>query len=168
MTRRHLNALIDAALAEYGDPAAATAAVLAQMSEADRADALALTLPAYVATRRATARPQAEANQFPASNDRPPRPAAPRPSAKVAAIRDAWAARIERDEYWVDGRRIALADLTREQVLTVAASNRELAAKVEASADRLERVAAAMAEHGARTVADLPSEVGLAAWRAAA
>ena len=31
MTRRHLNALIDAALAEYGDPAAATAAVLAQM-----------------------------------------------------------------------------------------------------------------------------------------
>ena len=162
MTLNELNDLIAAARVAHPDDAAAARAVWSGLSSRSRGDALALILPAYMA---GLPKPSAGAKGAPRPNDLPPRP---KPSSKVALIRDAWASRLDRVEYFADGSRVALRDMTRDQLLEVAAANRHRAAEHVASAERLERIAAAMASTGSRTVGDLPSAAGLSAWRDAA
>lgn len=155
-----------AAVAAGLDPEVAAEKVAAGMT----AEAREVALVALLAARVVTLNQSAEARHAPSpQTDSPQRAASkPRPSSKVALIRDAWAARLDREEFYIDGQRVALRDMTAAACLEAAAGNRVRAAQFVASATRLERLAAAIAEHGVTTVGDLPSEVGLAIWRAAA
>ncbi len=78
-------------------------------------------------------------------------------SAKVAGVRDWWAAflaaRISVNGHWK-----AVGDLDADDLQTVVAERREAAAKINAQADRYEHLLSLLATHGVATVAELPRD----------
>lgn len=78
----------------------------------------------------------------------------PNRSSKVAAIRAHW----KQTRYYVAGEWRMLATFTADEVLELVAQRRDIAARNNAEADRLEQIARQMKDTGAVTVADLPDE----------
>ena len=78
-------------------------------------------------------------------------------SAKVAGVRDWWAAflaaRISVNGHWK-----AVGDLSADDLQVVVAERREAAAKINAQADRYEHLLSLLATHGVATVAELPRD----------
>jgi hypothetical protein len=159
-----LRALITDAMARTPDPREVAAIVSADLTVDDKVGFFDLILPTYVRVMMGRARltpPQGEAVEIASSSAAAPRPAGS--SAWVASIRDWWSRQLE-TSYAVNGDWKHLRDLTRADVLIVAAERREMAARNGAMAERFTRLAKIMAEAGVEIVGELSREDAEAAW----
>lgn len=84
-------------------------------------------------------------------------PTRPTRSRKVAAIREAWRARLDERYATAEGYK-RVGDMTLTDLTGLARVNREMAAANAAKAAAWEKLAAALAEHGAATVGDLADD----------
>lgn len=83
-----------------------------------------------------------------------PEPTTPQQSSRLTAIRERHVAELDQRVY-ANGEWKLLGDCTVEDVLDLAAQRHEIAARNTAKAAEFEKLAARMAEFGARTVRDL-------------
>jgi hypothetical protein len=91
---------------------------------------------------------------------KPWRPAPPAPSAKVTAIREAWRRKLDEIRYTVDGDSVRrLGDMSQADVIFVAEGLETQARQNQARAAWMRSWAAAMTEHGAARIRDLPDDV---------
>lgn len=128
------------------------ASALLRAVPADRLrDALQQALPAYASTLIVGAR------RF--SQD-PPTTKPPAKANQSWKVRLAWERRVKRDRIpGADGEWKTLAEATERDLLAAAHALTEQAQKLIGKAERYEKLARVLAEHGADTVADLPDGV---------
>lgn len=165
-----LNALIRSHADEVYDPRQLAEVVLADLKGVNLRDVLAIVLPQYVRLQLTHTRRLPKPRQEPVLEvvgDEPAaRPAAVR-SPKVAARVDWWSQVL--DAVYFDGEVwVPLREMTKTQVLAVAAARRKTAEENLAIAERFERLAAQMGRSRAATVGALKPAVAMAAWNAAA
>jgi hypothetical protein len=132
---------------ELSDPRDIATEVLTRLTDAERDEILRAALVTEV---RVTLHEHRKAP----IGDRPA--ATPRPSAKVRAIRDAWA-QLLNGRYSVGGEWKRLAEFTPEDARAVAAERRRMAAESAAWADRFDALAAAITAAGVTTAGELPA-----------
>lgn len=153
-TDTRFRAIVAKILAESAscDPRTLASEILAELTEEDLRDGLAVTLPAYVRVRlHASRTPVRELSS------------GSHVSTKVAGYAAAW--RRVLDSSWEVGEQTwkRLRDLTASELRWAADRRRAQAADLQARAGWLEGLAALLAEHHVSTVGELPESV-LAAY----
>lgn len=151
------------ALAEHEpDPARITHKILTSLTANEALVVAHVTLVEYVRRliAHATMAPR-EMHESPASRDYATSDGRKSPSAATAAIRDWVSADLARAvNVAVEGREWKfLGKCDRDNCLTMASNRHRKAAEVVAEAERFERIAEALEEHGVTLVEDLPREV---------
>lgn len=151
------------ALAEHEpDPARITDKILTSLTANEALVVAQVTLVEYVRRliAHATVQPPA-AHESQTSRDYVSRDGRRSPSAATAAIRDWLAAELARAmNVATDGREWKfLGKCDRDDCLVLAGNRHRKAAEVTAEAERFERVAEALEEHGVELIEDLPRDV---------
>lgn len=140
---------------EVANPGDLADLVFASLDPGDYADAVRAMLRQYVRTiMNESRRAPAVLFQAPVLETVPPQPR----SRKVTGIRESWRARLAERYCGANGWKL-LRDCTQDDVAAIVAERTELAKANAMEAQRFEKIAALLREHGAAVVGDLPDAV---------